>query len=153
MFYVYSLKLVAALCHGRNSATRSLVLKSSTALGLGLGCDELAKAVGSQALPYALRAAMLELMVALYVDVDPFQVRGGASACRAQRLGRGSGRPRPPLALGHPRTRRSTRPQTKQFAALWPASAAAVVGLKVWTVFTPGAPRHSPPAATQPPTN
>eukprot|EP00198_Chlamydomonas_reinhardtii_P012135 XP_001701472.1 ryanodine-inositol 1,4,5-triphosphate receptor Ca2+ channel [Chlamydomonas reinhardtii] len=73
IYYCYTLKFIVSLCYGRNSLVRDLILQASQDYGLGLEFDGLLAAIHNENLPFGLRSYMVQVMRALYLDVEPFQ--------------------------------------------------------------------------------
>ncbi|EFJ39749.1 hypothetical protein VOLCADRAFT_121781 [Volvox carteri f. nagariensis] len=73
IYYCFSLKFIVSLCYGRNSLARDQILRASAKYGLGLEFDALQKAVTNKALPYSMRTYMVQVLRALYVDIEPYQ--------------------------------------------------------------------------------
>ncbi|KAG2491060.1 hypothetical protein HYH03_010506 [Edaphochlamys debaryana] len=73
IYYCYTLKFIVSLCYGRNSLVRNQILEQSKRHGLGLEFDALLRAVTNEHLPYGMRSYMVQVIRALYVDVEPYR--------------------------------------------------------------------------------
>ena len=73
MYYCQSLKFLVGLCCGRNMLARKVIVESSLRLGLGLEFPILHEQVKNVGLPLSLREAMMQLIHAMYVDIEPFK--------------------------------------------------------------------------------
>ncbi|GFR45996.1 hypothetical protein Agub_g7473, partial [Astrephomene gubernaculifera] len=73
IYYCYSLKFIVSLCYGRNSLARDHILRASERHGLGLEFGALLRAVTDNRLPYGMRSYLMQVLRALYVDIEPYQ--------------------------------------------------------------------------------